>query len=45
MSGVMAHYAWQLYTLDINSPPKCWKLFTANRYLGLILVFAILLGK
>jgi 4-hydroxybenzoate polyprenyltransferase len=45
LSGVAAHYAWQMITLDINNPAKCWSLFTANRYLGLLLVVAIVLGK
>jgi len=31
--------------LDINDPKKCWNLFTANRYLGLLLTFSILIGK
>ena len=45
LTAVAAHYSWQMYTLDINDPKKCWNLFTANRYLGLILAIAILLGK
>jgi len=45
ISSVMAHYAWQLKILDINDPKKCWNLFTANRYLGLLLTFSILIGK
>eukprot|EP00347_Sterkiella_histriomuscorum_P007632 403348171 len=45
LAGVAAHYTWQMYTLDINNPQKCWNLFTANRYLGLILMLSIMLGK
>ena len=27
LSMVSAHYAWQIYTLDIKNREKCWKLF------------------
>ena len=45
LGAVAAHYAWQMATLDIDNPAKCWDLFTSNRYLGLILALAILMGK
>ena len=45
LAGVAAHYAWQMKTLDIDNPTKCWDLFSSNRYLGLILALAIVLGK
>lgn len=45
LSAVATHYAWQIKSLDIEDPKKCWDLFTSNRYLGLILTFAIILGK
>jgi 4-hydroxybenzoate polyprenyltransferase len=45
LSAVAAHYAWQIKTLDIDDPKKCWGLFTSNRYLGLILALAIVAGK
>jgi len=45
LAGVAAHYGWQIKTLDINNPAKCWNLFSSNRYLGLLLTVAILLGK
>jgi 4-hydroxybenzoate polyprenyltransferase len=45
LAAVTSHYVWQLYTLDINNPKKCWDIFTANRYLGLLLTVAIILGK
>jgi 4-hydroxybenzoate polyprenyltransferase len=31
LAGVLSHYLWQMKTLDINDPKKCWNLFTANR--------------
>jgi 4-hydroxybenzoate polyprenyltransferase len=45
LAGVAAHYAWQIKTLDIDSPARCWDLFCSNRYLGLALAIAIVLGK
>jgi 4-hydroxybenzoate polyprenyltransferase len=45
LSGVAAHYAWQMSTLKIDNAEKCWDLFQSNRYLGLILAVAIVFGK
>ncbi|KRX34654.1 4-hydroxybenzoate polyprenyltransferase, mitochondrial [Trichinella murrelli] len=35
------HIGWQIGTLDINNPADCWKKFSTNRYLGLILFMSI----
>ncbi|KAL1239316.1 4-hydroxybenzoate polyprenyltransferase [Trichinella pseudospiralis] len=35
------HIGWQIGTLDINNPADCWKKFSTNRYLGLILFTSI----
>ena len=44
-SAIAAHYAWQVNTLNIEDRDTCWNLFQSNRWLGLSLVFAIMLGK
>ncbi|XP_077157131.1 4-hydroxybenzoate polyprenyltransferase, mitochondrial isoform X2 [Paroedura picta] len=38
-------YAHQIYTLDIHSPEDCWKKFSANRTVGLLLFLGIVLGN
>lgn len=45
LSMVAAHYAWQISRLDIENRDRCWELFQSNRWLGLILLGAILAGK
>ena len=45
LAGVSAHFAWQLNKLDITSQKTCWKLFVSNRYLALILLSGIIIGK
>lgn len=45
LMAVAGHYAWQMKNLDIRNPALCGKLFTSNKYLGLMLAFAIILGK
>ena len=45
VSAIAAHYSWQIKTLNIEDRETCWNLFQSNRWLGLSLVFAIMLGK
>ncbi|CAH2301637.1 4-hydroxybenzoate polyprenyltransferase, mitochondrial [Pelobates cultripes] len=40
-----AHLAHQIYTLDINNAEDCWKKFSANRTVGLLLFLGIVLGN
>uniref|UniRef100_A0A8C5P9W9 4-hydroxybenzoate polyprenyltransferase, mitochondrial n=1 Tax=Leptobrachium leishanense TaxID=445787 RepID=A0A8C5P9W9_9ANUR len=40
-----AHLTHQIYTLDINNAEDCWKKFSANRTVGLLLFAGILLGN
>ena len=37
-----AHLGWQIFSLDINDPAHCLKLFKANRDAGLILFLAMI---
>ncbi|TNV77413.1 hypothetical protein FGO68_gene5471 [Halteria grandinella] len=45
LGGVAAHFAWQMKTMDINDAQKCSDLFMANKWLGLMLFGAIIIGK
>ena len=45
LGGVAAHYGWQIYSLNIDNRESCWNRFVSNRYLGLLLMFAIIAGK
>ncbi|XP_043917052.1 4-hydroxybenzoate polyprenyltransferase, mitochondrial [Protopterus annectens] len=45
LAVVGAHLAYQVYTLDMNDPENCWKKFTSNRSLGLLLFVGIVLGN
>ncbi|HEY8613176.1 MAG TPA: 4-hydroxybenzoate octaprenyltransferase [Roseomonas sp.] len=40
-----AHFAWQVRRLDIHDPGLCLRLFKANRDAGLLIAFALLLGR
>ncbi|XP_029455425.1 4-hydroxybenzoate polyprenyltransferase, mitochondrial isoform X1 [Rhinatrema bivittatum] len=42
---VAAHLAHQIYTLDIHKAEDCWKKFTSNRTVGLLLFAGIVLGN
>jgi 4-hydroxybenzoate polyprenyltransferase len=35
---------WQILTLDIQTPANCWKRFTSNAEVGLIIFFSIMVG-
>ncbi|XP_051785634.1 4-hydroxybenzoate polyprenyltransferase, mitochondrial isoform X1 [Erpetoichthys calabaricus] len=45
LSVVGAHLFYQIFTLDINKPEECWKKFTSNRTLGLLIFIGILAGN
>lgn len=36
---------FKIYTLDINKPEDCWKKFSSNRNLGLLLLLGIVAGN
>ena len=39
-----AHFIWQIYTLDIDKPLLCLRLFRANRDTGALIAAAFVLG-
>jgi 4-hydroxybenzoate polyprenyltransferase len=43
LAAFAAHLAWQVFSLDINDPAHCLKLFKANRDAGLILFLAMMI--
>uniref|UniRef100_G3PKM9 4-hydroxybenzoate polyprenyltransferase, mitochondrial n=1 Tax=Gasterosteus aculeatus TaxID=69293 RepID=G3PKM9_GASAC len=45
LSAVATHLTHQIYTLDINKPEDCWKKFSSNRNLGLLLLLGIVAGN
>nr|XP_056711649.1 4-hydroxybenzoate polyprenyltransferase, mitochondrial [Euleptes europaea] len=45
VAAVGIHLAQQIYTLDIHSPEDCWKKFSSNRTVGLLLFIGIVLGN
>jgi 4-hydroxybenzoate polyprenyl transferase len=45
MCTALGHIAWQVWTVDINNMKDCGKKFDANKYTGMILLGAIVLGK
>ncbi|XP_054466877.1 4-hydroxybenzoate polyprenyltransferase, mitochondrial [Anoplopoma fimbria] len=45
LSTVAVHLTYQIYTLDINKPEDCWKKFSSNRNLGLLLFLGIVIGN
>jgi 4-hydroxybenzoate polyprenyltransferase len=38
------HLAWQLYTLDIDRPLLCLRLFKSNRDTGALIALALIVG-
>jgi len=42
---VVAHFTWQVRTLDIDDPDNCLTRFRSNREAGLLVMIALLLGK
>ncbi|KAH0615808.1 hypothetical protein JD844_026343 [Phrynosoma platyrhinos] len=45
VTAVGIHLARQIYTLDIHSPEDCWKKFSSNRTVGLLLFTGIVFGN
>ncbi|XP_038155823.1 4-hydroxybenzoate polyprenyltransferase, mitochondrial [Cyprinodon tularosa] len=45
LSAVAVHLGRQIYTVDINKAEDCWKQFSSNRNLGLLLFLGILVGN
>jgi 4-hydroxybenzoate polyprenyltransferase len=45
LAGVLAHLLWQLYDVDIDDPQDCLAKFRANRFIGWILLFGIVLDR
>jgi 4-hydroxybenzoate polyprenyltransferase len=43
--GVAFHLAWQVGNVDFDDPADCLAKFQANRWIGWILLFAILLAR
>ncbi len=42
LAAFAAHLGWQIFSLDINDPAHCLKLFKSNRDAGLILFLAMM---
>ncbi|XP_075785622.1 4-hydroxybenzoate polyprenyltransferase, mitochondrial [Pelodiscus sinensis] len=45
VAAVGAHLTHQIYTLDIHKSEDCWKKFTSNRTVGLLLFIGIVTGN
>lgn len=45
LAGVLAHFIWQLRDVDIDNPQDCLAKFRANRFIGWILLFGIVLDR
>ena len=45
LAGIAAHLAWQIATVDFDSPADCLAKFHSNRKLGWILLVGIILGR
>jgi 4-hydroxybenzoate polyprenyltransferase len=45
LAVVAGHFAWQIFSLDINVPKKCLLLFKRNRDAGIVIFIAIVLGS
>ena len=45
VGGVVAHLGWQLWRLDVRDRAMCWRLFVSNRWLGWILLAAIVMDR
>ena len=41
--AIALHFAWQIYSVNLDSPKHCAKLFKSNTYIGLLLLLGILL--
>ena len=45
VGGVAAHLIWQMSRLDVRDRAGCWRLFVSNRWIGWILLSAIVVDK
>jgi 4-hydroxybenzoate polyprenyltransferase len=45
LAAVAGHLAWQIFAVDFDDPADCLAKFRANRWLGWILFFGIILGR
>ncbi|RVE67919.1 hypothetical protein OJAV_G00086420 [Oryzias javanicus] len=45
LAAVALHLTHQIYSVDINKAEDCWKEFSSNRNLGLLLLFGIVAGN
>jgi 4-hydroxybenzoate polyprenyltransferase len=45
VAGAALHATWQILRFDGNDPTLCLKLFRANRMLGLLVLFGLLIGS
>uniref|UniRef100_A0A3P9JKE5 4-hydroxybenzoate polyprenyltransferase, mitochondrial n=1 Tax=Oryzias latipes TaxID=8090 RepID=A0A3P9JKE5_ORYLA len=45
LTAVAFHLTHQIYSVDINKAEDCWKEFSSNRNLGLLLLFGIVAGN
>jgi 4-hydroxybenzoate polyprenyltransferase len=45
LAAVAGHLAWQIFAVDFDDPADCLTKFRANRWLGWILFFGIILGR
>lgn len=45
LTGIAAHFLWQLARLDIDDPARCLALFKANRHVGVMLFAGIVLDR
>jgi 4-hydroxybenzoate polyprenyltransferase len=43
--AVMAHLAWQIKTVNLDSPADCLLKFCSNRWIGWIMLASILIGN
>ncbi|KAE8239868.1 hypothetical protein A4X13_0g8031 [Tilletia indica] len=41
LTGAASHLVWQLRTVNLNSPSDCWRKFSANRQIGMLIWFGL----
>ena len=45
VGGVVGHLGWQLWRLDVRDRARCWRLFVSNRWIGWILLSAMVVDR
>ena len=45
VGGVAGHLVWQVWRLEVRDRGRCWQLFVSNRWLGWILLAAIVVDR